>query len=202
MPSRLVTVGLMMLACLLGSLSSFVWSGEYHVIGRAVGIAFWMGVYGLIGASFWFRARLRNPAFRNAVAITLMLRAALSIMLPCGFVVDIFPGIMAINAVHLLTGDDSDPNLLKEPAPFGMTIGGTAICAILQGLFLNLMLLPVIFAFYRQYLWQLAQKAKDQGIPRTCLRCGYDLRGSLEFGRCPECGTSFPQSQGAAAGSN
>ena len=24
-----------------------------------------------------------------------------------------------------------------------------------------------------------------------CLRCGYDLRGSLEAGRCPECGTGF-----------
>jgi len=27
--------------------------------------------------------------------------------------------------------------------------------------------------------------------PRKCQGCGYDLRGSLESGRCPECGRSF-----------
>lgn len=30
-------------------------------------------------------------------------------------------------------------------------------------------------------------------IPRRCRFCAYDLRGSLEFGRCPECGHSFDE---------
>ena len=28
-------------------------------------------------------------------------------------------------------------------------------------------------------------------VPGRCVQCGYDIRGSLAFGRCPECGTSF-----------
>jgi len=28
---------------------------------------------------------------------------------------------------------------------------------------------------------------------RHCSRCGYDLRASIEFGRCPECGLPIPQ---------
>ncbi|MFN0138382.1 MAG: hypothetical protein ACKVS9_19940 [Phycisphaerae bacterium] len=202
MPSRLITVGLMMLACLLGSLSSLIWSRDYHPIGRAIGVAVWMGVYGLIGASHWFRNHLRNPAFRNAVSITLMLRAALSIMLPCGMVVDIFPGMLAVGMVQSLSGDDSDPNFGITVPPFAMTVGGTAICALLQGLFLNLMLIPVAYAFYRQYRWLLEQKSAEHRPPRSCHTCGYDLRGSVEFGRCSECGTAFAQSQGTAAGSN
>lgn len=34
--------------------------------------------------------------------------------------------------------------------------------------------------------------------PGLCHRCGYDLRASLEFGRCPECGTEFVCMAGTA----
>lgn len=39
---------------------------------------------------------------------------------------------------------------------------------------------------------------EDKLYPRgLCPRCGYDLRGSLRSGRCPECGTLFDKSQDA-----
>ena len=36
--------------------------------------------------------------------------------------------------------------------------------------------------------WLRRRHRRKHGL---CLRCGYDLRGSLEAGRCPECGTGF-----------
>lgn len=38
----------------------------------------------------------------------------------------------------------------------------------------------------------LQSMVKDEfDAPGTCHKCGYDLRGSLEFSRCPECGKAF-----------
>ena len=34
---------------------------------------------------------------------------------------------------------------------------------------------------------------QDEPEPRKCEGCGYDLRGSLESGCCPECGSAFDQ---------
>lgn len=33
------------------------------------------------------------------------------------------------------------------------------------------------------------RRYRDHGL---CITCGYDLRGSREMGRCPECGMAFP----------
>ena len=40
----------------------------------------------------------------------------------------------------------------------------------------------------------LHRHRRDMRWRRTglCLRCGYDLRGSTDSGRCPECGTPAP----------
>ncbi len=32
---------------------------------------------------------------------------------------------------------------------------------------------------------------QNEPEPHKCAGCGYDLRGSLESGRCPECGSAF-----------
>jgi hypothetical protein len=46
------------------------------------------------------------------------------------------------------------------------------------------------------YMWRrrirqsLRQQLRLLGIP-LCEKCGYDLRGSIESARCPECGTPF-----------
>ena len=41
------------------------------------------------------------------------------------------------------------------------------------------------------YLMFHAVRRRRRRKGGLCLRCGYDLRGSLEAGRCPECGTGF-----------
>lgn len=37
----------------------------------------------------------------------------------------------------------------------------------------------------------LALKLMRPPVPGHCMKCDYDLRTSLEFGRCPECGLTF-----------
>ena len=50
----------------------------------------------------------------------------------------------------------------------------------------------LVFAAYSllrvRVLWQKRQR-KKLGL---CLTCGYDLRGTTEADRCPECGTAKP----------
>ena len=46
--------------------------------------------------------------------------------------------------------------------------------------------------------WWVLPRIWDE--PGLCGRCGYDLRGSWESGRCPECGTSFLQDVDGAGG--
>jgi hypothetical protein len=45
-----------------------------------------------------------------------------------------------------------------------------------------------------RWLWRRALRV-ETGLRGCCHVCGYDLRGSLEFGRCPECGTAMRQSE-------
>jgi hypothetical protein len=57
-------------------------------------------------------------------------------------------------------------------------------------------LLLFTFAYGVPFVWRrrIRQSLREQlrllGIP-VCDKCGYDLRGSIEAARCPECGTPF-----------
>ncbi|MGI9015409.1 MAG: hypothetical protein ACR2GY_14345 [Phycisphaerales bacterium] len=55
--------------------------------------------------------------------------------------------------------------------------------------------------FSRKFLemQQTARGATPLAEDVACLNCGYNLRGLLVGGRCPECGTSIPRKPGKAA---
>ncbi len=43
-----------------------------------------------------------------------------------------------------------------------------------------------------QWYWIVGRiTRRREPEPHKCAGCGYDLRGSLESGRCPECGSAF-----------
>ena len=48
---------------------------------------------------------------------------------------------------------------------------------------------PVLFVAAAFVAWRTLPCIRS--VPGMCRFCGYDLRGSVEFGRCPECGRSF-----------
>lgn len=203
MPSRLITVGLMMLACLLGSLPSLFLASQCDPFGLSLGVGCWVVLYAAIGASDWFASLLRRPILRRAIVSALVLRAILSICVPCGFIVDAVPGVLSIALVEKFSGlqfIDDDP-LNRN---IGESTGLTALTVLLQGCFLNAGLLITLALFYSHYAWHDKRRNAHAARTTTCLACGYDLRGSLDFGRCPECGTAFAPAptQGAAAGSN
>ena len=49
------------------------------------------------------------------------------------------------------------------------------------------------YAWRRKIRQSLREQLRLLGIP-VCEKCGYDLRGSIEVARCPECGTPFDPS--------
>jgi hypothetical protein len=51
-------------------------------------------------------------------------------------------------------------------------------------------------------IWLVMRLRSRKASPFECGNCGYDLRGSLEIRRCPECGTPFepPAQKGEDAG--
>lgn len=76
--------------------------------------------------------------------------------------------------------------LLATVASFAMSAGAFAIIAagLLWG---AVVVVRVSFSSRTRH----PHRPRDVGPGITCASCGYDLRGSLQFGRCPECGTTF-----------
>jgi|GEM_PF-2358512 len=58
-----------------------------------------------------------------------------------------------------------------------------------------LVAVPVSIGAYVILLMIVAQSGGPKIPEHQCARCKYDLRGSIEIGRCPECGTPFDASR-------
>ena len=72
---------------------------------------------------------------------------------------------------------------------------GAGILAIPLAYFSHVIVaVPVIVLAYLFLLGTIAIHGARRWPENCCLACGYDLRGSLGFRRCPECGTPFDAS--------
>ncbi len=70
-----------------------------------------------------------------------------------------------------------------------------AICANLgvSGYFRYTALPFVIFTVVGGAQWFLIFHRRSPAVEFECEQCGYDLRASLEIGRCPECGMQIEE---------
>jgi hypothetical protein len=64
--------------------------------------------------------------------------------------------------------------------------------------------LAVVFLLYPTFWvlvpWRRARRRAKRRALGLCDACGYDLRGSADAGRCPECGMEFVDDRGRAGG--
>ncbi len=73
---------------------------------------------------------------------------------------------------------------LSDPASTGFVV--TFAITLVQGTFVNILLgilMLLLYAIQRSFC-----RPPEPAVGR-CEKCGYNLRASYEFGRCPECGT-------------
>lgn len=62
------------------------------------------------------------------------------------------------------------------------------VSVLLSGKFGELLMLPLLFMVLQGWCRKcLSEIIKERQGP-FCIRCGYNLVGSMEVGRCPECG--------------
>jgi hypothetical protein len=70
--------------------------------------------------------------------------------------------------------------------------GGAAVLGLPVAYLSHVLLAaPVAFVAYLSLLASIARRGQYETAAFPCPQCGYDLRGSFEAGRCPECGTAI-----------
>jgi hypothetical protein len=172
--------------CGVSAAPSFIWTRmagnpDFDVAAMITGVVIVIIIYTwATGTEFVARLQARPRAAR-ALRIGYLVRLFLSALFPLGMGVDLIPGVLSGLVVNLLSG-----GALENPAQSGSPISFpfTLSITLVQGLFLNL----IGFAFMG-IVYGLLPRRLDSPDVGLCQKCGYDLRASYEFGRCPECGT-------------
>jgi hypothetical protein len=172
--------------CGVSALPSFVWAEmsspiDFDLGAIITGILIVIGTYTLAtGTQFVVRLQAKPRAAR-AFRIGYLFRMFLSALFPLGMGVDLIPGMISVMLVDgLLGGSVSKSGSGGNSVSFVITLSIT----LLQGLFLNL----IGFAFMG-LVYLVLPRRLDRQMLGLCENCGYDLRASYAFGRCPECGS-------------
>ena len=174
--------------CGISAAPSFIWALNagppnlgFDVAAMITGVAIVTTIYiWATGTQFVVHLQARPRAAR-AFRIGYLCRIFLSALFPLGMGVDLIPGAISGSLVDALSG-----GAITQAERTGMPVSFPTTLAItlLQGLFLNL----IGFAFM-VIVYAILPRALDNPNPGLCEKCGYDLRASYQFGRCPECGT-------------
>ena len=101
----------------------------------------------------------------------------------------LFALVIALAVIAAVIANEA---LVQYLPPLRGWLGGI-VGGVLGGVF------PVtsVWIFRNDVRRRLHDKLLERGI-RTCVKCGYDLRGQIEL-RCPECGAAFTPSGDNAA---
>lgn len=172
--------------CGVSGTPSFIWarmsgSPDFDVAAMITGVVIVIIIYTWVTGTEFVAGMQARPRAARALRIGYLVRLFLSALFPLGMGVDLFPGTISCVIVNLLSGGAlNNPFQSGSPVSFPFTLS----IALVQGLLLNL----IGFAFMG-FVYGLLPKRLDNQDVGLCEKCGYDLRASYQFGRCPECGT-------------
>lgn len=175
--------GLWTLLCSISATPSFVWAAhEFSRAAMVTGVAAFILFYTAATSTQAFHLFSRRPFVRRTLYIGYGLRVGVSIIFPLGMILDLLPGIISVNITE---------EVFRKDHSFVPTL----ITTLIQGTILNAILsifMCIVYGLQRAFLKPPPDR---EGL---CEKCGYDLRASYEFGRCPECGTPCLKPAGLA----
>jgi hypothetical protein len=162
------------LLCSVSAVPSFIVARrDYSRPAMVTGIAFFVVLYTVATSTQFLDRFSRRPFVRRTFHIGYGVRLTCSVLFPLGMMIDLFPGFLSVSITEGLYGSD------RSFVP-------TLVTTLIHGSFLNIILgifMLVVYGLQRAFL---KPPPRNDG---RCEQCGYDLRASYEFGRCPECGT-------------
>jgi hypothetical protein len=147
-------------------------------------------VLGAFGLLVWIA--LMRPVFgpplvaRRTVQVlrVVIIARLLAALVPCGCV-DLVSGALVVEVVTKTDLTEGGPRGIP-PSDFV----ATTFITVGQGAILLIEFTLMAGVSY----WVVRRNVREHN-PDICLACGYDVRASREFGRCPECGTPCPASR-------
>lgn len=171
--------------CLCGATPSFTLAaGEFSIPGMLAGIATFMIGLTLISWSSPFRRLNRAPFVRRTLTWVYAARLALSIAWPILFILDGFPGLFAVGIVQAIGFRDDGAGMFQIASPLG-----TCLVVLIQGVFLNLILLAAATVLLGAQRVMCPTPAPLEGSA-FCGGCRHCLDGIPESHACPECGVT------------
>lgn len=143
-----------------------------------VGVGIILVVAFCIGASKPLARLMARPMWRWALFRAVLTRMLIILILPVSCACEII--VTGVAAAPVGIKDDGDFNYMHADS-FPRCLAAILIRGILFAF--EILAWTLIWAWFWRPKWPASEP--------HCEKCGYDLRGSLEFGRCPECGTAF-----------
>jgi hypothetical protein len=160
--------------CSLSAAPSFLWAmGEFDRGAMLLAVACFIGIMTALTCTRRFERFKRRAYVRKTLYIGYGTRVAISLVVPLGMAIDVYPGLFSVMLAEQLAPPD--------------TFVGTFVATMIQGTLLNVLISLLMLVVYAA-LRLIGGPPLPTG---SCADCGYDLRGSAGSGVCPECGTSF-----------
>lgn len=158
--------------CSIGGAPSFIFgSVEYSEPGMICGVVMFILAYSVVTTTQWFHRFRRRPFMERTLRVGFGTRVLISVIFPVGFLVDICLGTASIGIARVLGFVAHD-------------FVSTLIITLIEGSLMSgalVVFMALVYGLQRMLL-------KPQPTLGICPKCGYDLRASYQFGRCPECG--------------
>jgi hypothetical protein len=165
---------LWILICVVSAVPSFILAARtYSRPAMVTGVAVFVVLYTAVTSTRFVDRLSHRPFVRRTFYIGYGVRLALSVFFPLGMLIDLFLGFVSVSITESFFRDD-------------YSFVPTLVTTLIHGAFLNIILgifMLLVYGFQRAFM-----KPPPLNDGR-CEKCGYDLRASYEFGRCPECGT-------------
>jgi hypothetical protein len=149
------------LICCTSAIPSFglgtnVVQPPWGIPAMTLGVLLFIGAYVLIDRRYLEPIARRNHNFRTAMLWGLGLRVTASLLVPVGVALDVLPGILSVGIVQTLLPavvNDPGPGARVDSFPYPQPAGilgfvPSLLTTLLQGLFMNGLLWPLILALY------------------------------------------------------